>query len=148
MYTDQFLNRFILPADLGAALRANRALCFPETLDELTELCYGPAHADSFDVSYDIEGMGRVKEAEVHRCKNGVAVNFTEDYMRRRDGGCMRIGDDLPSDKPSGLKEAMRVLDGVEGVGICRLTQNDVVRHIMVQRIIEAYAKFEEKKKK
>ena len=55
---------------------------------------------------------------------------------------------DLPSDKPSGLKEAMRVLDGVEGVGICRLTQNDVVRHIMVQRIIEAYAKFEEKKKK
>ena len=55
---------------------------------------------------------------------------------------------DLPSDKPSGLKEAMRVLDGVEGVGICRLTQNDVVRHIMVQRIIEAYARFEEKKKK
>ena len=51
-------------------------------------------------MSYDIEGMGRVKEAEVHRCKNGVAVNFTEDYMRRRDGGCMRIGDDLPSDKP------------------------------------------------
>ena len=55
---------------------------------------------------------------------------------------------DLPSDKPSGLKEAMKVLDGVEGVGICRLMQNDVVRHIMVQRIIEAYARFEEKKKK
>ena len=55
---------------------------------------------------------------------------------------------DLPSDKPSGVKEAMKVLDGVEGVGICRLTQNDVVRHIMVQRIIEAYARFEEKKKK
>ena len=55
---------------------------------------------------------------------------------------------DLPSDKPSGLKEAMKVLDGVEGVGICRRTQNDVVRHIMVQRIIEAYARFEEKKKK
>ena len=55
---------------------------------------------------------------------------------------------DLPEGKPSGLKEAMKVLNGVEGVGICRLTQNDVVRHIMVQRIIEAYAKFEEKKKK
>ena len=55
---------------------------------------------------------------------------------------------DLPEGKPSGLKEAMKVLDGVEGVGICRLTQNDVVRHILVQRIIEAYAKFEEKKKK
>ena len=54
MYTDQFLNRFILPADLSAALRTNRALCFPETLDELTELCYGPAHADRLmqDICY------------------------------------------------------------------------------------------------
>ncbi len=46
---------------------------------------------------------------------------------------------DLPADKTSGLKEAMRVLDGVEGVGICRLTNQDVVRHVMVQRIIKAY---------
>ena len=51
---------------------------------------------------------------------------------------------DLPGDKPSGLKEAMKVLKGVEGVGICHLTQDDVVRHVMVQRIIEAYAKYEE----
>ena len=55
---------------------------------------------------------------------------------------------DLPSDKPSGLKEAMKVLDGVEGEGVCRLARRDVVRQIMVQRIIEAYARFEEKKKK
>ena len=54
---------------------------------------------------------------------------------------------DLPADKTSGLKEAMKVLRDVEGVAICRLTKEDVVRHVMVQRIIEAYAKFEEKKK-
>lgn len=54
---------------------------------------------------------------------------------------------DLPGDKPSGLKEAMKVLRGVEGVGICQLTGADVVRHVMVQRIIEAYARFEERKK-
>jgi len=53
---------------------------------------------------------------------------------------------DLPGDKPSGLKEAIKVLSGVEGVGICQLSQQDVVRHVMVQRIIEAYAKFEDKK--
>ncbi|MBQ9393377.1 MAG: PhoH family protein, partial [Oscillospiraceae bacterium] len=52
---------------------------------------------------------------------------------------------DLPGDKPSGLKEAMKVLRDVEGVAICELTQQDVVRHVMVQRIIEAYAKYEEK---
>ena len=53
---------------------------------------------------------------------------------------------DLPDDKVSGLKEAMKVLKDVEGVGICELTQQDVVRHVMVQRIIEAYAKYEEKR--
>ena len=48
---------------------------------------------------------------------------------------------DLPSDKPSGLREAMRVLDGIEDIAICRLTSEDVVRHVLVQRIIEAYEK-------
>ena len=54
---------------------------------------------------------------------------------------------DLPADKVSGLKEAMKVLRDVEGVAVCKLTKENVVRHVMVQRIIEAYAKFEEKKK-
>ena len=54
---------------------------------------------------------------------------------------------DLPADKVSGLKEAIKVLRDVEGVAVCKLTKEDVVRHVMVQRIIEAYAKFEEKKK-
>ena len=54
---------------------------------------------------------------------------------------------DLPADKVSGLKEAMKVLRDVEGVAVCKLTKEDVVRHVMVQRIIEAYARFEEKKK-
>ena len=55
---------------------------------------------------------------------------------------------DLPADKTSGLKEAMKVLRDVEGVGICKLTQEVVVRHVMVQRIIEAYDRYEEKKRK
>ena len=40
----------------------------------------------------------------------------------------------------------MKVLRGVEGVGICELSQQDVVRHVMVQRIIEAYAKYEDRR--
>ena len=50
---------------------------------------------------------------------------------------------DLPADKVSGLKEAMRVLKNVEGIGICQLTNADVVRHVMVQRIVEAYERYE-----
>ena len=51
---------------------------------------------------------------------------------------------DLPADKLSGLKQAGRVLKNVEGIGICELTDQDVVRHVMVQRIIKAYADYED----
>ena len=44
---------------------------------------------------------------------------------------------------PSGLREAMRVLKKVEGIGICELTNADVVRHVMVQRIVKAYEEYE-----
>ena len=50
---------------------------------------------------------------------------------------------DLPDGKPSGLREAMRVLKNVEGIGICELTNADVVRHVMVQRIVKAYEEYE-----
>ena len=53
---------------------------------------------------------------------------------------------DLPSDKPSGLKDAIRVLDGVKDIAICRLTAADVVRHALVQQIISAYERAEQKK--
>ena len=53
---------------------------------------------------------------------------------------------DLPPDKTSGIKEAMRVLDGVDDIAICRLTGADVVRHELVQKIIAAYERFEKGK--
>ena len=52
---------------------------------------------------------------------------------------------DLPSDKTSGLKDAIRILDGVEDIAICRLTAADVVRHSLVQKIIDAYEKADKK---
>lgn len=53
---------------------------------------------------------------------------------------------DLPSNKTSGLKEASRILEGVEDIAIMRLTHSDVVRHELVQRIIQAYEKQPPKK--
>lgn len=53
---------------------------------------------------------------------------------------------DLPSDKTSGLKDAIRVLEEVKDIAICRLTSADVVRHALVQEIINAYEKAENKK--
>ena len=53
---------------------------------------------------------------------------------------------DLPGDKVSGLKEAMRVLKGIDDIAICKLTGADVVRHELVQKIIEAYEKDEKRR--
>ena len=53
---------------------------------------------------------------------------------------------DLPKDTVSGLKEAMRVLDGVEDIAICKLGEADVVRHVIVQRIIKAYEEDENRR--
>ena len=52
---------------------------------------------------------------------------------------------DLPEDKVSGLKVAMRVLDGLDDIAICTLTGADVVRHRLVQKIIEAYEVYEKR---
>lgn len=55
---------------------------------------------------------------------------------------------DLPGDKRSGLKEAVKVLKNIEGIKFCTLTEKDVVRHPLVQEIIKAYAKYDEEKER
>ena len=52
---------------------------------------------------------------------------------------------DLPGDKSSGLVEVARVLDGIEGIGLMRFTESDVVRHPLVQKIVRAYEEAEKK---
>jgi len=50
---------------------------------------------------------------------------------------------DLPNRQKSGLSEALMVLEGVKGIGVVRLTEEDVMRHTVVRSIINAYTKFE-----
>ena len=52
---------------------------------------------------------------------------------------------DLPEDKVSGLKVAMKVLEDIDDIAICTLTGADVVRHRLVQKIIEAYEVYDKK---
>ena len=51
---------------------------------------------------------------------------------------------DLPPGQLSGLVEAAQVMDGVPGVAVCHLTAADVVRHPLVQRLVEAYASYDQ----
>mgnify|MGYP005874200351 FL=1 len=53
---------------------------------------------------------------------------------------------DLPREQRSGLKEALKILDGVEGIGVVKLGQKDIVRHKLVTRIVNAYDKYDKKR--
>lgn len=53
---------------------------------------------------------------------------------------------DLPRSQKSGLAEAVKILDGIDDIAVHRLTEKDVVRHKLVQRIIEAYEKYDNEK--
>lgn len=53
---------------------------------------------------------------------------------------------DLPFGKRSGLAEAVKILDGIDGISIHNFTERDVVRHRLVQKIILAYEKYEKRK--
>lgn len=54
---------------------------------------------------------------------------------------------DLPHDKASGLKEVQKVLKNIEGIAFCYLSEKDVVRHPLVQKIITAYEKYNQSQK-
>ncbi|MFR6064595.1 MAG: PhoH family protein [Eubacterium sp.] len=55
---------------------------------------------------------------------------------------------DLPTGKKSGLKKVLRILKNVDDIEICKFTQKDVVRHRLVQEIINAYEKYESEERK
>lgn len=93
------LNKISLPKELDTLVSNSKSVIIPESKEILYDLIFGNENVSAIDVSYDVNDT-LVKEATVVRCKNGAVVNFTEDYMRRRDPDCMRIADDQPTDKP------------------------------------------------
>lgn len=92
------LERMILPQSLKSLLDQGMDITLPQTREELIELAMG-GEKDLFEAAYEVPGKGRVVEATVARCKNGLVVNYDDIYMRRRDPHCMVIADKGKSDK-------------------------------------------------
>ena len=93
------LSRFNFTEDILNVIKKCKGVVVPKERAELVSLALGTPNASSFEISYEVNGK-LITEANVVRCKNGVAVNYTEDYMRRRDPDCLIVADELPSDKP------------------------------------------------
>ncbi len=87
------------PAELKDVLNAASRVHVAHSVDDLFALACGTPDCDSLEVAYDLPDGSHVVEAHVLRVRNGIAVNYTESYMRRRDPDSMVIGDDNPTDK-------------------------------------------------
>ncbi len=93
---------FNVPAEVADILEAAPKVSFARSSDDLVKLAVRDARADGWhEVAYDVPGRGSVVEARVCRVRNGIAANYLESYMRRRDPDCMVIGDERPTDKPT-----------------------------------------------
>lgn len=92
--------KFRVPQEVEAILDACPGYAVAESVAQLMDVACPPDVEDWWDVAYDIPGQGRITEARVCRVRNGLAANYTEAYMRRRDPDCMLIGDEEPTNKP------------------------------------------------
>lgn len=93
----QVLSKFIISEDLKDIFK-NSKVVIPNSKKELLDLSLGGENNNTFDVIYKINNTP-LREATVVRCKNGIAVNFDDVTLRRRDPNSMVIADDNPTDK-------------------------------------------------
>jgi hypothetical protein len=91
--------KIILPEDVTEILKVCRKYTVYDSVEQLVKAAVGGNDRNTFEVSYEIPGKGKVTEATVNRVSNGISVNYAEPYMRRRDPDTMFIADELPSDK-------------------------------------------------
>lgn len=95
----QMLSKLNLPNYIREILENSKHVIYPTSREELIELSLGGKDNSTYEVSYEVNNTD-VLEATVTRCKNGVVVNYPEDYMRRRDPDCLLVADSLDTDKP------------------------------------------------
>lgn len=102
-----------LPPHVMEVLSAAMDIYVPETREDLLNWALGRDKDATdwrlsnredmgfYEAIFNVPGKGLVVEAQVTKARNGVAVNFPDPAMRRRDPNAMVIGDNLPTDKPT-----------------------------------------------
>ena len=95
---EEHFNTMPLPGELKALLSACPSCEVPRDRETILRLAMGDGQ-DVYEVAYEVPGHGRIVEATVTRCKNGLSVNYPEPKMRRRDPDCLVVADGQPTDK-------------------------------------------------
>ncbi len=120
-------NNLRVPAEVELILAHAPSVLIPESREQLLELALGDQYTERYEVAYEVPGQGRIVEAEVVRCRNGVGVNYAEPYMRRRDPECMVVADERPSDKARYVDRFGGSFDGVRQEIFDWLAQQELV---------------------
>jgi hypothetical protein len=98
----QSFDLFAVPDELREILNACKGYTVAQSVDQLVKLATRDAGPDGWhDVAFDVPGKGNVLEARACAVTNGIAANYIDAYMRRRDPDCMVIGDTQPTNKPT-----------------------------------------------
>ena len=102
-----------LPEAVREVLSAAPLVQTPETRQQLLDWALGRSSGDTdwtlgnrddhgqYEAVFQTRGVGRIVEAVITKARNGLAINFPDPAMRRRDPDAMVIGDHLPTDKPT-----------------------------------------------
>lgn len=107
------LKKMVLPQALENILKkGNAEVIIPESKEQLFDLALGGKENNTWDVTFDVNGKP-FREATVVRCKNGIAVNYDDISIRRRDPNAMVIADDLPTDKPTHMERFGKSFDEI-----------------------------------
>ena len=96
--TRGILDMLNISSEIRTLLESVPAITVPKDRAHLLDITIGEGVLHK-EIVFDVPGKGPVVEGTITRCKNGIAVNYIETYMRRRDPEAMVIADDLPTDK-------------------------------------------------
>lgn len=108
------LINYTLPETVARVLASAPSVTVPQSLDDIRALAVRDQDDRGWhEVAYEVPGKGRVVEARVCKVKNGIAANYLDPYMRRRDPDCMVIGDSGPTDKPTYQERFGESFDGL-----------------------------------
>lgn len=116
-----------IPNDLKEAFNKSKNIILPTKREDLVDLSMGGKGNKSFEIKYDVKGMGEVVEGNVVRCKNGLAINYVDPYMRRRDPDCMVVSNIDKTDKISYEEKFNRHFSGDRIETLDWLASNELI---------------------
>lgn len=99
IHFEKLWRKMNLPPHIVDIFDSSEGLLFPKSREHILRMAMGGRSHGTYEVAYEVPGIGRIVEATVTKCTNGLGVNYLEPYMRRRDPNCMLIADNRETDK-------------------------------------------------